>query len=85
MGTQHANEVSSNASIGGKFGASYSVFAPEPLRGTHDALGVNSLVLGRMIQKQAVIPAAEVEFARAAAQNSEVFPCQPQSTTINDC
>ena len=50
MGTQHADEVSTNAPIGVKFGGSYSIFARWPLQGAHDALVVNSLDLRRMSQ-----------------------------------
>jgi len=50
MGTQHADEVTTNAAISGKFGGSYSLFARRPLQGAHDALVVNSLDLRRMIQ-----------------------------------
>ncbi len=71
MGTQHADEVSTNAPIGGKFGGSYSVFARRPLQGAHDALVVNSLDLRRMIQdwlecqpKEQNSPAKDAETAK---------------------
>jgi hypothetical protein len=48
MGTQHANEVSSNASIGAKFDASYPVFACDPMQDLHDAIVAKSLDLLRM-------------------------------------
>jgi hypothetical protein len=51
MGTQHADEVSSNAAIRGKFGESYSVFARGTLQGAHDAIVVKSLDLLRLNRK----------------------------------
>src|SRR5437588_2000914 len=45
MGTQHAGEACSNASISAKFGRSYSVFARDPMQNAHDALVAKSLDL----------------------------------------
>jgi len=42
MVTQHANEVTSNAPFGAKFGVSYRVFACEPMQDTHDAISVKT-------------------------------------------
>jgi hypothetical protein len=47
MSTQHANEVTSNVPIRAKFGASYGVFACEPMQGAHDAIAVKSWDLPR--------------------------------------
>ena len=73
MGTQHADEVSSNASFGGKFDGSYSVFGRRPLRGMHDALVGKSLDLSRMTQDALLYQLTQRDFARRSIEWAKFF------------
>ena len=57
MGTQHADEVSTNAAMKEKLGGSYSVFARDTMRGMHDAIVAKSLDFDPDERKETVIPA----------------------------
>lgn len=73
MGTQHANEVSNNARLVGKFGKSHTVFARRTLRRTHDVISWKSLDLRWTDSNVLKCRPKESKFPLEAGKAAKVF------------